>query len=252
MPAMNSVQGDTNLDQNFQCQSIAWANKVIKPIEKMYTLKNATVYLSMALLLARYRRCPVEDVTEMVDYVFGRPKGEVHQEVGGAVITLASLCGQSKIDMMASGWQQLKIAYPEAEYDEVDTLSDMQSFQNRVYTWLFQTFGVAVSSSAPERSHRFLEESFELVQASGMTKETVKGLVDKVYSDLSSDYFGLDASGLVGQCLIALACFCDESGLDLFENAEIELERIEPSKDKIRAKHKTKPSNLAQQTIQFD
>jgi hypothetical protein len=34
MPAINSVQGDTNVDNNFQCQSIAWANKVIKPIEK--------------------------------------------------------------------------------------------------------------------------------------------------------------------------------------------------------------------------
>jgi NTP pyrophosphatase (non-canonical NTP hydrolase) len=33
------------------------------------------------------------DVLRLVDYVFDRPIGEIHQEIGGTMITLAALCG---------------------------------------------------------------------------------------------------------------------------------------------------------------
>ena len=39
----------------------------------------------------------------MVEYVFGRSQGEPAQEVGGVMVTLASLCSASGINMDEAG-----------------------------------------------------------------------------------------------------------------------------------------------------
>lgn len=43
----------------------------------------------------------------LVDYVFGRPVGDPHQEVGGVMITVAALCLASGLDMDAAGEDEL-------------------------------------------------------------------------------------------------------------------------------------------------
>lgn len=48
-----------------------------------------------------------KDVQMMVDYVFDRPVGETHQEVGGVQVTFASLCAAAKIDMLNEGEREL-------------------------------------------------------------------------------------------------------------------------------------------------
>ena len=52
------------------------------------------------------------DALQLVDYVYGRPKGEPKQEVGGTLVTLAFLCEQAGLDMGACG---------EAEYNRINT-----------------------------------------------------------------------------------------------------------------------------------
>lgn len=39
------------------------------------------------------------DVLRLVDYVFDRPIGEPHQEVGGTMVTLAALCYASDLNL---------------------------------------------------------------------------------------------------------------------------------------------------------
>ena len=47
------------------------------------------------------------EATQLVDYVFGREKGEPHQEVGGVMITLAALCLATGLDMHRAGEDEL-------------------------------------------------------------------------------------------------------------------------------------------------
>src|SRR6202008_606454 len=44
---------------------------------------------------------------QLVDYVFDRPVGELHQEVGGVMVTLAAICLASSQDMHAAGEMEL-------------------------------------------------------------------------------------------------------------------------------------------------
>ena len=56
-------------------------------------------FLEEALELAQANFCTKEEALELVEYVFGRAKGDVHQEVGGVLVTLAALCNATSIDM---------------------------------------------------------------------------------------------------------------------------------------------------------
>ncbi len=43
----------------------------------------------------------------VVDYVFDRPAGEVHQEVGGTMLTLAALCTAASVDLAGAAETEL-------------------------------------------------------------------------------------------------------------------------------------------------
>lgn len=60
-------------------------------------------FLEEALELAQANGCSQADAVALVHYVFGRPKGEPTQEVGGVMVTLASLCSATGIHMGEAG-----------------------------------------------------------------------------------------------------------------------------------------------------
>ncbi|HEX8222491.1 MAG TPA: hypothetical protein VF605_01595 [Allosphingosinicella sp.] len=64
-------------------------------------------FLEEALELAQANECTREDAIALVEYVFGRPKGQASQEVGGVMVTLASLCSASGINMDEAGDREL-------------------------------------------------------------------------------------------------------------------------------------------------
>lgn len=64
-------------------------------------------FLEEALELAQANGCSRADALALVDYVFGRPSGRPEQEVGGVMVTLASLCSASDINMDEAGDQEL-------------------------------------------------------------------------------------------------------------------------------------------------
>jgi hypothetical protein len=64
-------------------------------------------FLEEALELVQSCGCTASEAHQLVDYVFGRPVGELHQEVGGVMVTLAALCLANDADMHAAGWVEL-------------------------------------------------------------------------------------------------------------------------------------------------
>lgn len=56
-------------------------------------------FLEEALELTQACGCSREDTIRLVDYVHSRPEGEPSQEVGGVMVTLASLCAANGLDL---------------------------------------------------------------------------------------------------------------------------------------------------------
>ncbi len=114
------------------------------------------------------------------------------------------------------------------------------SYQNRVWDWMLKCFNITIAKDVNERNHRFLEESLELVQSLGTTKEEALILVDYVYNrPLGSP------TQEVGGVMVTLAALTNAVGIDLHDCAEEELTRICDFKviDKIRLKQASKPSS---------
>lgn len=71
-------------------------------------------YLEESLELVQSLDYSKEDVYQMVEYVFNRPKGDPPQEIGGVMVTLAALCLAINHDMHKEGLRELvRINNPE-------------------------------------------------------------------------------------------------------------------------------------------
>lgn len=112
------------------------------------------------------------------------------------------------------------------------------SLQNRVRPWLLQCFGQTIAADKTERNHRFLEESLELVQACGCTKDEAHQLVEYVYGRPVGE-----PSQEVGGVMVTLAALCLANALDMHEAGETELARIWTKVAQIRAKQAAKPKH---------
>jgi hypothetical protein len=117
----------------------------------------------------------------------------------------------------------------------------MNNFQDRVASWMQETFGPEVSADFKERGFRFGEEAIELLQANGTTKEDVLKLVDYVY--------GRPIGFLpqeVGGVMVTLAALCEATGIPLEAAASQEIERCEQPevRAKIQAKQEAKRARM--------
>lgn len=113
-----------------------------------------------------------------------------------------------------------------------------ETFQSRVEPWLLACFGEEISNDKEERNHRFLEESLELVQATGCTASEAHQLVDYVFGRPVGE-----PHQEVGGVMVTLAALCRAQALDMHANGEIELARIWTKVEKIRAKQAAKPKH---------
>lgn len=64
-------------------------------------------FLEEALELVQAGGCMRSEAYQLVNYVYGRPKGEVRQEIGGVMLTLAALCLSRGEDMHVAGEAEL-------------------------------------------------------------------------------------------------------------------------------------------------
>jgi hypothetical protein len=64
-------------------------------------------FLEEALELVQACGCTQCEAHQLVDYVYGRDQGDISQEVGGVMVTLAALCLANGFDMHAAGETEL-------------------------------------------------------------------------------------------------------------------------------------------------
>jgi len=78
-------------------------------------LERSDRFIEEALELVQSGDYPKERALALVDYVYGRDKGEMHQEVGGVMITLAAFCLAHGIDMHEAGEAELDRIWTKVE-----------------------------------------------------------------------------------------------------------------------------------------
>lgn len=64
-------------------------------------------FLEEALELVQAGGCTASEAHQLVDYVFGRPVGELAQEVGGVNLTLTALCIAHRVDLVGASETEL-------------------------------------------------------------------------------------------------------------------------------------------------
>lgn len=114
----------------------------------------------------------------------------------------------------------------------------MKSFQQRVQDWMMECFSMEICRDTQERNHRFLEESLELVQATGCTASEAHQLVDYVFGRPAGE-----PSQEVGGVMVTLSALCTARDIPVEHSGEIELARIWTKIDQIRAKQAAKPKH---------
>ncbi|MHB0928662.1 MAG: hypothetical protein ACYC3W_07045 [Candidatus Nanopelagicales bacterium] len=72
-------------------------------------------FLEEALELVQACGTTEEEAHQLVAYVYGRPVGYIHQEIGGVMITLAALCQAQQQDMVENGDLELANAWTRIE-----------------------------------------------------------------------------------------------------------------------------------------
>ena len=109
-----------------------------------------------------------------------------------------------------------------------------------VNEWMLDCFGEKTTKNTQERSHRFLEEALELVQALDCTKEYAHDLVEYVFGRPKGEI-----PQEIGGVSITFLALCNAVNENLFDCLTAELERCWENKEKIRAKQRLKPKNSA-------
>jgi hypothetical protein len=85
----------------------------------METVRNKTErnhrFLEESLELVQSLGCTQAEAHMLVDYVFGRPVGEPHQELGGVMVTIAALCNANDMDHEKAGADELTRCWQNVE-----------------------------------------------------------------------------------------------------------------------------------------
>lgn len=72
-------------------------------------------FLEEALELVQSGDCTASEAHQLVDYVFARPVGEMFQEVGGVMNTLAALCNTHGVNLDAAAEAELTRVWSKSE-----------------------------------------------------------------------------------------------------------------------------------------
>lgn len=83
-------------------------------------------FLEEALELIQSNGCTKEEALLLVEYVFNRPKGEMMQEIGGVMVTLAALCNVGSHNLeIASETELTRI------WEKIDKIREKQKTKPR-------------------------------------------------------------------------------------------------------------------------
>jgi hypothetical protein len=99
----------------FQKRVHPWMMKCFGPMIAGDKEERNHRFLEEALELVQACGCTASEAHQLVDYVYGRPTGERHQEVGGVMVTLAALCLAQELDMHEAGETELARIWTKVE-----------------------------------------------------------------------------------------------------------------------------------------
>jgi hypothetical protein len=91
----------------FQQRVQPWMLECFGPEISANTQERNHRFLEESLELVQACGATQSEAHQLVDYVYGRPVGDRHQEVGGVMVTLAALCLAQGLDMHAAGETEL-------------------------------------------------------------------------------------------------------------------------------------------------
>lgn len=93
---------------SFQKRVKVWLLKCFGPAISADIKERNHRFLEEALELVQSTGCTASEAHQLVDYVFTRPVGEIKQECGGVMVTLAALCQAHNIEMEKCGEVELE------------------------------------------------------------------------------------------------------------------------------------------------
>jgi hypothetical protein len=91
----------------FQNRVAPWMDACFGPEISADKLERNDRFIEEALELVQASGYPKERALALVDYVYGREQGEINQEVGGVMVTLAAHCLAHGVDMHDAGETEL-------------------------------------------------------------------------------------------------------------------------------------------------
>lgn len=90
---------DVDSFDRFQEEVATWVETCFGAESAADTVIRTHRFIEEAVELAQAMRVPKDEVLQIVDYVYSRPIGDVHQEVGGTITTLTALCNSVKLPL---------------------------------------------------------------------------------------------------------------------------------------------------------
>lgn len=91
----------------FQDRVKPWMDACFGPEISADAIERNHRFIEEALELVQANGCTQSEAHQLVDYVYNRPQGDINQEVGGVMVTLAALCLAVGVDMHEAGETEL-------------------------------------------------------------------------------------------------------------------------------------------------
>lgn len=99
----------------FQQRVQPWMMACFGPEIAADKLERSDRFIEEALELVQASNYPKERALALVDYVYGRDQGEINQEVGGVMVTLAAHCLAHSVDMHEAAETELARIWTKVE-----------------------------------------------------------------------------------------------------------------------------------------
>ena len=103
------------MERTFQSRVQPWMMACFGPEISADKVERCDRFIEEALELVQAGGYTADRAHALVDYVFGRPQGDINQEVGGVMVTLAAHCLAHGIDMHAAGETELARIWTKVE-----------------------------------------------------------------------------------------------------------------------------------------
>jgi hypothetical protein len=106
-----AIANDQEQGRTFQASVTDWLHECFGPNVVKDKLGRTHRFLEEALELSQAAGCTRDEAIVLVDYVFSRPAGQLHSEVGGALVTLAGVAEAHQLDLFDAGEVELAKNY---------------------------------------------------------------------------------------------------------------------------------------------